>query len=118
MKLVKTITILLLAFTGFVNAQKKEPMVEKVGNMLKVTFYHENGEIAQIGCLKNRKLQGEWTMYSEDGKKIALGHYHEGKRTGEWFYWKTDGDALREVYYEEGRIINVIEWSNSAPISL
>lgn len=118
MKLVKTIAIFILAFTACANAQKKDPTIKKVGNMLKVTFYHDNGEVAQIGCLKDGKLQGEWNMFSEDGKKIAVGYYKEGKRTGEWFFWKINGDALREVSYDEGKLINVVEWSNSKSISL
>ncbi len=118
MKLVKTITILALALTTFVSAQKKDPKVEKVGNMLKVTFYHENGEIAQVGCLKNGKLQGEWTMFSETGKKIALGYYEEGQRTGDWFFWKPNGEALREVTFYDGKPTNIIEWSASKALSL
>ncbi|MDT0606341.1 toxin-antitoxin system YwqK family antitoxin [Croceitalea rosinachiae] len=100
------------------NAQKIEPKYEKVGEIVKAIYFHDNGQIAQIGCIKNGKLQGEWVMFTESGKKIAIGHYDEGKRIGEWFFWKVDGEALREVTYSEGRLVNVIEWNNSKDITL
>lgn len=96
------------------NAQKKEPKFEVLSDtMVKAIYYHSNGEISQIGCFKNGRLQGEWIMFDENGKKIALGEYKEGKRIGEWFYWNPNGEALREVTYSNGKLINVIEWKNS-----
>lgn len=114
MRLVKTIVVLVFLCTTYVDAQKKEPKFEVLNDaVVKAIYYHNNGEISQIGCFKNGKLQGEWIMFDENGKKIAIGEYKEGKRVGEWFYWKSDGEALREVTYSNGKLVNVIEWTNS-----
>jgi len=114
MRLLKLMVVLALAYTMSGNAQKKESTFEAINNsIIKATYYHENGQIAQIGCLKNGKLEGEWVMYADNGKKIALGKYLDGNRTGNWFFWKVDGGALREVTYFEGKLINVVEWNHS-----
>ncbi len=114
MRLLKTIVVLVFLYTAFTHAQKKEPKFEVLSDtMVKAIYYHNNGEISQIGCFKNGKLQGEWIMFNENGKKIAIGEYKEGKRIGEWFYWKPNGEALREVTYFNGKLVNVIEWTNS-----
>ena len=114
MKAVVTGLIVLIGSIAM-NAQKIEPKFEVKGKLVKGTYYHDNGQIAQTGNFRNGKLVGKWTMYAENGKKIALGSYEDGKRTGEWFFWKANGEALREATYIEGRLVSVIEWSNSVP---
>ncbi len=119
MRILKLIVLVALAYTSCANAQKKEPKYEVLGNnVIKATYYHDNGCIAQKGYFKEGKLDGEWIMFAENGKKIAIGHYVEGKRNGAWFFWKINGEALREVTYANGQLINVIEWSNAKDISL
>lgn len=114
MTLVKTIVILIFLGTAYAHAQPKEPKFEVLNDtMVKAIYYHHNGEISQIGCFKNGKLQGEWIMFDENGKKIAIGEYKEGKRTGEWFYWKPNGQVLREVTYCDGKLVNAVEWEKS-----
>jgi len=117
MRQIKMIIVLALVYTTCSNAQLKEPKFEVLSDaMIKAVYYHPNGQIAQIGCFKHGKLQGEWVMFDEVGKKITVGEYEEGKRTGEWFYWKPDGEALREVTYCNGKLVNVVEWTNSRAI--
>ncbi|MEL6305530.1 MAG: nicotinic acid mononucleotide adenyltransferase [Bacteroidota bacterium] len=112
-------TIKILSFTiFFISAwvsgqQKPEPTFEVAGNMVKAIYYHENGQIAQVGCFKAGKLQGEWVMFDENGTKISLGSYDKGIRTGEWFFWTTDGSKLREVSYADGKLVGVTEWKNT-----
>lgn len=118
MKIIKVVLVLAFAYASCANAQKKEPKFERVGNMIKAVFYHDNGQIAQVGCIKEGKLQGEWVMFAETGKKIAVGKYEEGKRTGNWFFWKINGEALREVTYNDGKLMNVVEWNHSNTVSL
>nr|WP_299337736.1 nicotinic acid mononucleotide adenyltransferase [Allomuricauda sp.] len=107
--------VALILSTG-VSAQKIEPKFEQVGKIVKGIFYHDNGQIAQVGCFKDGRLHGEWVMFAEDGTKISIGTYEEGKRTGEWFFWKSDGQMLREVTYENGHVNNIVEWAISREI--
>ena len=98
-------------FSISMTAQTPEPTFEVVGEMVKGIYYHDNGQIAKIGCFKDGRLQGEWVMFDKNGIKISLGHYNQGKRTGEWFFWKPDGEAMRVVNYHDGKLLSVVEWS-------
>lgn len=103
--------VAVVLFSLSMKAQEPQPTFERVGEMVKGIYYHDNGQIAQVGCFKNGKLQGAWVMFDKNGAKISLGHYNQGKRTGEWFFWKPDGEALREVSYYNGKLLSVVEWS-------
>ena len=114
----RKILSLVMLFCGaiYMQAQGSEPLYEKEGDMVKATYYHDNGEIAQVGHLLKGKLHGEWIMYSPAGEKIALGQYVEGIKTGKWFFWKKD--KLQEVDYVNNEIVNVVSWNNSEPVAI
>ncbi len=112
----KAVFFLAMMFSVCIYAQNTEPTVEKVGKMVKATYFHENGEIAQTGYLINGKLHGQWFMYNTDGKKIASGKYIEGKKSGKWFFWKDE--ILKEVDYDANRIVNVKNWNQSEVVSV
>ncbi|MGX1928287.1 toxin-antitoxin system YwqK family antitoxin [Flagellimonas sp. 2504JD4-2] len=98
-------------FSVCMYAQKAEPTLEKVGEMVKATYFHENGEIAQTGHYLEGKLHGQWFMYNQEGRKIASGKYVNGVKSGKWFFW--EGEQLKEVDYADNRIVNVKQWSQS-----
>ncbi|WP_411029590.1 toxin-antitoxin system YwqK family antitoxin [Spongiimicrobium sp. 3-5] len=111
----KTITLFLaLLFSFTIYAQNQQPSFEKEGDMVKATYFHEDGQIAQTGFYLNGKLQGEWKMYDTDGKKIAMGQYNQGKKTGKWFFW--ENKVLKEVDYTDNRVANVVSWENSKSV--
>lgn len=92
---------------GTIFAQDKpEPRFEKDGDLIKGTFYYEDGSIKQKGTYKNRKLHGEWVSYNQRGEKEAIAQYAFGDKTGKWFFWH-DGQ-LTEVHYDENKIASVI----------
>tara|TARA_R110000868_G_C10411131_1_gene722352 strand:+ start:143 stop:490 length:348 start_codon:yes stop_codon:yes gene_type:complete len=101
-------------FTLATYAQSTQPNFEKVGDMVKATYFHENGVVSQSGNFLNGKLHGEWTMFNEKGEKIALGSYAEGQKTGKWFFWKADG--LQEVDFIDSRIAGVTQWDKSGNV--
>ena len=112
----KAILILVVLFSVGIYAQDTEPTFEKVGKMVKATYFHENGEIAQTGYLMKGKLHGQWLMYDAKGKKIASGKYVYGKKEGKWFFW--EGDLLREVDFEDNKIASVKNWNESQVVSV
>lgn len=112
----KAVFFLAVMFSVCIYAQNTEPTVEKVGKMVKATYFHENGEIAQTGYMMNGKLHGQWLMYNTEGKKIASGKYVEGKKSGKWFFWKDE--LLKEVDYDANRIVNVKNWNQSEVVSV
>lgn len=103
-----------LMFSLFMTAQQPEPVMEKAGDQVKATYFHENGKIAQVGFYQDGKLHGEWKMYNEEGKKLAMGQYNEGVRTGKWFFWEADG--LKEVDYEQNKIARVVKWNQGEAV--
>ncbi len=112
----KSILILTILFSVSAFAQDIKPKFEKEGEVIKATYFHDNGEIAQTGYLMEGKLHGQWYMYSAEGKKIATGKYNYGKRSGKWLFW--NGDILKEVDFENNRIANVKRWNQSEIVSV
>ena len=110
------ILLLVMVFSVCMYSQKIEPTLEKVGKMVKATYFHENGSIAQTGYLMKGKLHGQWFMYTDSGKKMASGKYEEGKRTGKWFFW--EDEILKEVDYSDNRIVHVKNWNRSEVVSI
>ncbi len=112
----KAILMLAVLFSVAMSAQDIKPTFEKVGKMIKATYFHDNGEIAQTGYMLNNKLHGQWFMYNTEGKKIVSGKYENGIRAGKWFFWK--GDILKEVDFQDNKIAYVKDWNNSQVVSV
>lgn len=110
------ILILAVLFSISTFAQEVTPKFEKEGKMIKATYFHDNGEIAQTGYMVDGKLHGQWYMYSAEGKKVATGKYNHGKRAGKWLFW--NGDILKEVDFVENRIATVKNWNQSEIVSV
>ncbi|UJH90501.1 nicotinic acid mononucleotide adenyltransferase [Antarcticibacterium sp. 1MA-6-2] len=86
-------------------SQEIKPKFEKEGELIKGTYYYENGSIRQEGTYKNGQLHGEWVSYDQDGKKNAVAQYKEGVKTGKWFFWNKN--FLTEVDYNNNIIAEV-----------
>ena len=71
--------------SGMVFAQK-EPKLEVVGNMVKATYYFDNGQIQQEGFFKDGKLEGKWVAFDANGIKKSIGEYSNGEKTGKWLF--------------------------------
>ncbi len=95
--------------------EKKEPKMEKQGDLIKATHYHANGEIAQWGFYKDGRLHGEWISFDEKGNKLAMASYYKGKKVGVWTFWK-DGERIEVDYGNDSRILDVTKKGNSIPV--
>ncbi|KPM31992.1 Nicotinic acid mononucleotide adenyltransferase [Croceitalea dokdonensis DOKDO 023] len=112
----KGILLIALLFSVVTFAQKMKPNFEKEGKMVKATYFHDNGTVAQTGYLLEGKLHGQWYMYNQEGKKLATGKYAHGIRTGKWFFWK---DAiLKEVDFEDNQIAYVKNWNQAEVVAV
>jgi len=106
-----------ILFSFTLTAQEIKPVMETQDNgLVKATFFHDNGQIAQTGFYKEGKPHGEWIGYDSNGKKVALGEYDTGKKIGKWFFWSNG--QLSEVDYRDSRIVGVTKWSNSNSIAV
>jgi len=91
------------------------PKFEKEGDLIKGTFYYEDGTIRQQGTYKNGELHGEWMAYDAEGKKQSMANYAEGKKTGKWFFWSSD--KLTEVDYYNNQIAEVNTWKSDSNLA-
>ena len=112
MKRILIMAVLALSFSA--HAQQVEPKFEKVGDKVKATYFHANGEISQQGFFQNEKLQGEWTMFDTKGEKIAMGNYDKGVKTGKWLFW--EGDSVKEVNFDNNKIASVAKLDSKESI--
>ena len=101
-----------LAFSGVVFAQTIEPRYEIQGNLIKATYFYENGQVKQQGFYKDGKVQGKWVSYNQIGKKTSLGEFNKGEKTGKWFFWNEN--TLSEVDYADSRVADVKKWTKDA----
>ncbi|AWH84129.1 membrane-binding protein [Flavobacterium album] len=111
----KIIIAVMLLSAGVLSAQNVKPKHEIQDQMVKSTYYYDNGQVKQEGFYKNGKLHGNWTAYNEDGTKQSMGEYNNGMKTGKWLFWT--GSVLNEVDYADSRIAEVKKWSKDAIVS-
>jgi antitoxin component YwqK of YwqJK toxin-antitoxin module len=113
----KNLLLLVVLLAGMsMAAQAPKPIYEKEGKMVKATFFHENGQIAQTGFYLEGKLHGEWTMFCKEGNKLAMGTYQQGAKTGKWFFW--EGEALKEVDFINNKMAVITQWNNKGTVVL
>ena len=93
--------------SGMMFAQK-EPKLEVVGNLVKATYYHDNGQIQQEGFFKDGKLEGKWVAFDANGNKKSAGEYTNGQKTGKWVLFNEN--ALTEVNYNDNAVASVRNW--------
>lgn len=109
MKNIKSMLVVLaFLFSVTLAAQEIKPVFEKEGNLIKGTFYNEDGNVSQVGTYKDGKLHGKWISYDQNGKKVAMANYEEGQKTGKWFFWSSD--QLTEVDYSNNSIAEVTKY--------
>ncbi len=110
----KSIIAAVLLSAGVLSAQDTEPKYELESQLVKATYYHDNGNVKQQGFYKNGKLHGKWVAYNENGTKQSMGEYQNGAKTGKWFFW--NDAVLSEVDYSDSRIAEIKTWSKNAVV--
>lgn len=113
MKKILILGVFLLSGVTF--AQTTKPVLEQEGNLVKATYYYDNGKIQQQGYFKDGKLTGQWIAFDEQGNKKSIGTYVNGDKTGKWFFW--NNDSLSEVDYSDSRVASVKSWTQEAIVN-
>ena len=114
MKTLLTIAIFCIAAIGY-SQETKNPTFEAEGDLVKATYYYEDGAISTQGYFKDKKLTGKWTRFDKKGNKTQLAFYKEGKKTGKWFIWSDD--SLKEITYNNNSIENVNLWKSDTKLA-
>jgi len=106
MKKAILIAILLVSAIGF--SQENETTFEKEGDLVKATYYFDNGDVKVQGFFKDKKLTGIWTSFDKQGNKTQIAQYKDGKKVGKWFVWNKE--SLKEITYNNNAVVNVKDW--------
>jgi antitoxin component YwqK of YwqJK toxin-antitoxin module len=101
-----------LLVSGMISANNIEPKLEAFGDLVKVTYYYDNGQVQQTGFFKDGRLEGQWVAYDASGNKKSIGEYSHGIKTGKWVFW-TDA-TLNEVTYVDNTVSSVKKWKQEA----
>ena len=86
----KNILVLaIVLFTTVAFAQKEKTLtLNKETNLIDAVYYHDNGEISQVGSFTlDGKLEGKWISYDNKGNKLVAAFYDNGKKVGKWIHW-------------------------------
>tara|TARA_R110002124_G_scaffold103927_1_gene253319 strand:+ start:143 stop:496 length:354 start_codon:yes stop_codon:yes gene_type:complete len=112
----KKILTLALFFTFTIsNAQEIDPTYEKSGDMVKATYYYQDGSVKEQGFFKDKKLTGQWISYNQQGEKTMIANYKNGKKAGKWFAWNKN--TLKEITYNNNSVTNVKNWNQEAKLA-
>lgn len=111
----KIILVAALLVSGMFFAQEIKPKFEVVDNMVKATYYHDNGQVSQEGLYLDGKLHGKWVSYTEAGAKQTMGEYENGAKVGKWFFWNEN--SLSEVDFSKSKMESVKKWSQEALVA-
>ena len=106
----KRFIMALAVFVLMVNvsvAQAVEPTFEKQDDLVKATYYYDNGNVKEVGFFKDTKLHNQWISYSEEGNIKVVAFYKEGKKDGKWYL--VGDSSVKEVTYKSNEIIKVEE---------
>ncbi len=112
----RALVVLMALCSVYMYSQNTEPTFEKEGKMVKATYFHDNGLVAQTGYMLKGKLHGDWTMFDARGEKIAQGKYVDGMKQGKWFFW--EGDIVKEVDFVDSRIAAVRELTEADGVTI
>lgn len=104
----KYIIIGAMLVSGMISAKAIEPKLEAFGELVKVTYYYDNGKVQQTGFFKDGKLEGQWVAYDASGNKKSVGEYSNGIKTGKWVFW--NDVTLSEVTYANNAVASVKNW--------
>ena len=104
-----------LSISALTFGQAAKPVLEQEGNLVKATYYYDNGQIQQQGHFKDGKLEGSWVAFDEKGNKKSIGEYSNGEKTGKWFFWSDK--SLSEVSYADNAIASVTKWKHDTLVN-
>ena len=111
-----TLLIMMLCLATKAIAQDKQTTYSVEGDLVKATYYYDDGSTRMQGYFKDKKLTGEWIRFDKSGNKIQLGYYENGNNVGKWFVWGKD--SLKEINYQNNVVASVNNWKSESKIAL
>ena len=103
----KKILLLSALLVSIVIFSQNKPKLENVDDHVVATYFHDNGNVKQVGNFVDGKLDGKWVSYSEEGNIVAVAYYKNGKKHGKWQYFESS-NVVKEVNYKNNNIVQVV----------
>ncbi|MGY6648525.1 toxin-antitoxin system YwqK family antitoxin [Wenyingzhuangia sp. IMCC45574] len=116
--------LLVALFIGTLSySQNKVEVKETKSGLLEVTYYHDNGKVAQTGFINNnKKNHGVWKLYDVNGNLKSTGNYNNGMKVGTWVFWNNPGQQnshfARVEFNKNNRIATVYNSDSNTKIAL
>lgn len=99
--------VICVLMTITATAQSAEPTFEKQDDLVKATYYHDNGMVKEVGYFKDDKLHDKWIRYNEEGKIKVVALYNNGVKEGKWYM--VGEESVKEVTYKSNKVVDVKE---------
>ena len=109
----KYLLIVVMMVSGIAFSQDNTPVLEAEGQLVKATYYHDNGTVQQVGYFKDGKLDGKWTSYDVNGNVKAIAEYTNGVKSGNWTYF-SNNVTTTEVAFADNQIVSVKNLNQNA----
>ena len=107
MKKIFAILTILLISSNLSIAQSVEPTFEKENDLVKATYFYDNGMVKEVGFFKEDKLHDKWVSYDQEGKISIVAQYENGLKDGQWFI--VEEDHVKQLTYQDNKLIKVEE---------
>lgn len=117
----KMVLILALCFAGWGamanTGGEKISKVEDLGKGLqKITWYYDNGRVAEEGFYMNDKKTGTWTSFDELGHKTAVVNWNRDKKDGDWYILHENGKVKYHIVYSNNKKVTATEWDENGTL--
>jgi antitoxin component YwqK of YwqJK toxin-antitoxin module len=108
----KIIVLVAIMLTGLGFSQNGKPTLEAEGQLVKATYFYDNGKVQQVGYFKDGKLDGKWTSYDESGTVKAVAEYKDGEKSGKWVFL-SGAITTKEVDYASNQVVAVRDFKTN-----
>ena len=114
MKNLIIVAVFFISLVGF--SQKQNTVFEKEGDLVKASYFSEDGKLEVQGFFYNKKLEGKWVRFDAEGNKTKIAYYKNGKKVGKWFVW--NNESLKEINYNNNVIVSVNTWKSETRVAV
>lgn len=116
MKTIISAVMFCLLATGLIgqstDLKAKYHKVSEDDSHIYVTYYYENGTIAEKGRFLNEQRDGEWISYDRQGNKRSKAVYVNGEKSGTWATWSMSGELISKMIYHKNQLQSITYKTN------
>lgn len=117
----RIILLMAMCFSGWAAMANpggvKISKVEDMGKgMQKVTWFYDDGTVAEEGFYLDGLKTGTWTSFNEKGQKTAIANWARDKKDGDCYIMHDNGQVKFKVVYSNNKKVTAYEWDESGTL--